>query len=128
MPTLTISNRDDEIAYEIIKRLDLKPVSARFDFFINGRLITIIWDGAGLNEKGSLVLVEVEKGEINESHIKNHMLNILLMVNQGKAVDTVIWVTRRGALNILKAIVGTWKIVLESACRIKLPKMNYLSL
>ena len=90
-------------------------------------MVTIAWDGAGLDKNGSLILLEVEE-YVDEYHIKNHLLNLLLMMNRGKTVDTLIWIAPDAFLGKLKETVEIWGTILESICCLKLPQMKYLSL
>ncbi len=55
---------------------------------------TFVWDDAGIDENGQIVLLEEESSGIIPLHIEGHLARLKVMIAKGEAVGTVVWVIK----------------------------------
>jgi len=58
-----------------------------------------IWDDAGIDETGRLVLLEEEAKGIVPLHVEGHIARLKLMMNRGESIGGVVWVVDRKDFN-----------------------------
>ncbi len=57
-------------------------------------LRTFVWDDAGIDERGYLVLVEEELTGLVPLHVEGHIARVKVMMARGESVGRVVWVVR----------------------------------
>ena len=57
-------------------------------------LRTFVWDDAGVDENGALVLIEEETGGLVPLHIEGHIARVKVMMAKGDKVSKVVWIIR----------------------------------
>lgn len=54
-----------------------------------------IWDDAGIDETGNVVLLEEESNGVVPLHVEGHIARLKVMLNKGESISTVIWIVNR---------------------------------
>lgn len=118
---------EERVVQEIIRRLRLRRHEASFRYFdsASGYEIVFEWDGAGISNVGSIVLIELELGGILDWHIQTHLCRLAVMINQGTPVDKFVWIIDQGAFQSIKNQVDSWLAFLKPVCNISIPNMEY---
>lgn len=83
------------------------------------------WDAAGINEDGSVTLIEEETGGISTLHIQAHLSRIPLMISFGENIKKLVWVINRNDYQQLKNIVEEWVISFSRLTSFTFPSIVY---
>ncbi len=119
---------DEEIAHEFIKVTRLLSCDNVFRIPVRDRILIIKWDGCAVTREG-LILIEVEKGIIERTHIYIHLLLFSLVLKKaGFKIAKIIWLTNKANESILKGIVAEFKELVEPLVRFKLPECEFRNL
>jgi hypothetical protein len=54
-----------------------------------------IWDDAGIDEMGKVVLLEEESNGVVPLHVEGHIARLKVMLNKGEAIGKVVWIVNR---------------------------------
>lgn len=110
---------------EVMRKLRLKRVDNVYRYFKSGHNLSFEWDAAGISTTGSIVLIELELGEISEWHIQTHLCRIPIMIEQGTPVEKLVWVVDQSSFQSIKKQVNSWLTFFRSVSRLPLPNMEY---
>lgn len=115
---------------EIIRKLYLKPIERSFRYFDSnsGYEIVFEWDGAGVSNNESIILIEIESGGISDWHIQTHICRLAVMIKRGTKVKKLVWIIDRGVFQSLKNKVDLWLAFFRQVCNVSLPDMEYRNL
>ena len=116
---------DENIALRALQKMDIKIIRNEFRYMKSGFTITIRWDGAGILRNGKIVLIEVEKSELNINHVWKHMFDLVLMIGQGTSINKIIWITLKYNLSKLKEMIRSWATYYSLLINIILPEIEY---
>ncbi len=54
-----------------------------------------IWDDAGIDEMGKVVLLEEESNGVVPLHVEGHIARLRVMLNKGESISNVVWIVDR---------------------------------
>jgi len=92
-----------------------------------GVMLRFMWDGAGLDSNGELVLLEAELSPIQDWHIGLHVARLPIMLSEGCQIRELAWVTQQHLLPALMRSSRSWHYFISKASSLPLPKMSYWS-
>ncbi len=77
--------------------------SGKFTYFDSEavRKRTFIWDDAGIDKNGRVVLIEEELGGVIPLHIEGHLARLKVMMAKGESIGGVVWVVKERDFNKL---------------------------
>ena len=122
----------EEAVTQVIKKLHLHKTDHNFSLYINDEYsLRISWDGAGLLHNGSLVLIEAEMCDtINEEHIRNHIINLLVMcAKQNTKIHSLVWIVYPHNALLLKEIIERFIYILKNIIKtpINIPNQKIMN-
>jgi len=54
-----------------------------------------VWDDAGIDEMGKVVLLEEESNGVVPLHVEGHIARLRVMLNKGESISNVVWIVDR---------------------------------
>ena len=54
-----------------------------------------IWDDAGIDDMGNVVLLEEESNGVVPLHVEGHIARLKVMLNKGESIGNVVWIVNR---------------------------------
>jgi hypothetical protein len=115
----------------VLRKLGLRPrrtavgASGGFHFETPAGSMDFLWDGAGIDADGNVVVIEEELGPIVAAHIQSHLFRLLVMAALGESIAGLVWVVPENSFERLHRIVRIWSYGQERVSVSPLPLMRY---
>ncbi len=106
--------------------MGLKKIEPSFSYSKKGKAITFKWDGAGLDNKQRIVVLEAELCDsYNSFHIEAHLARVSIMVSEGIIIDKLIFIIRPSGYKELKKLIDNWLPLFKNAIKVSFPTIQY---